>query len=57
MQYILRRLGFYLIALVSAVMIDFLAPRLLPGDPAAVILGQSSNLTPEQIEELRRRSA
>jgi peptide/nickel transport system permease protein len=54
MQYILRRLGFYLIALVTATIIDFIAPRLLPGDPAAVILGQSSNLTPEQISDLRQ---
>ena len=54
MQYILRRLGFYLIALVTATLIDFIAPRLLPGDPAAVILGQSSNLTPEQISDLRQ---
>jgi peptide/nickel transport system permease protein len=54
MKYVLRRLGFYLIALVTAVVLDFIAPRLLPGDPAAVILGQGSNLTPEQIADLRQ---
>jgi peptide/nickel transport system permease protein len=54
MQYILRRLGFYLIALFAAVTIDFIAPRLLPGDPAATILGQNTNLAPGQVEQLRQ---
>ena len=43
MRYISRRLGFYLAALAAAVVINFLLPRLLPGDPAAVILGTSAS--------------
>ena len=42
MRYISRRLGFYLAALAAAVVINFVLPRLLPGDPAAVILGTSA---------------
>lgn len=54
MKFVLRRLGFYLLALLAAVVIDFIMPRLLPGDPAATILGQNTNLAPNQVEELRQ---
>ena len=54
MQYLLRRLGFYLLALWAAFTIDFIVPRLLPGDPAATILGQNTNLAPDQVEQLRQ---
>ncbi|MBV9280376.1 MAG: ABC transporter permease [Chloroflexi bacterium] len=54
MRYILRRLGFYLVAFWAALTIDFFLPRLLPGDPAATILGQNPNLTPVQIDALRK---
>ncbi len=54
MRYVLRRLGFYLVALLAAAIIDFILPRLLPGDPAATILGRNSNLQPGQIEALRQ---
>ncbi|MBL8056429.1 MAG: ABC transporter permease [Anaerolineales bacterium] len=54
MRYILRRLGFYLAALVVAITINFFLPRLLPGDPAAVILGTSAaKLTPENLRAVR----
>lgn len=42
MRYILRRSGFYLMALAVAITINFFLPRLLPGDPAAIIVGTSS---------------
>lgn len=54
MHYLLRRLGFYVVAFWVAVTLDFFLPRLLPGDPAATILGQNSNLTPVQIDALRK---
>jgi peptide/nickel transport system permease protein len=41
-RYILRRLGFYVAAGVVATIVNFFLPRLLPGDPAAVILGNLS---------------
>src|SRR5215210_4098836 len=53
MRYILRRLGFYLVALWAAVTLDFFLPRLLPGDPAATILGTSSQLEPSQIQAVK----
>lgn len=54
MKFVLRRLGFYILALLAAVVIDFVIPRLLPGDPAATILGQNTSLTPNQVEDLRQ---
>ena len=54
MKFILRRLGFYLLALFIAVTIDFALPRLLPGDPAAAILApMGSRMTESQIQSLR----
>ena len=54
MRYILRRLGFYLAALVVAITINFFLPRLLPGDPAAIILGTSaSKLSPGDLDRVR----
>jgi peptide/nickel transport system permease protein len=54
-KYVLRRLVFYLIALWAAVTIDFFLPRLLPGDPAAVIIGTkgTASMTGEQVASLR----
>src|SRR5512136_1019379 len=54
MRYILRRLGFYLAALAVAITINFFLPRLLPGDPAAIILGTSAGkLSPDSINIVR----
>lgn len=54
MKYILRRLGFYLIALFAAITLDFFLPRLLPGDPATAILApMGSRMTDTQIQALR----
>lgn len=38
MRYLLRRLGFYLLALWAALTLNFLIPRLMPGDPVAVFM-------------------
>lgn len=55
MKYVLRRLGFYLLAFWAALTLDFILPRLLPGDPAAAILGPiGSRMTQSQIESLRQ---
>jgi peptide/nickel transport system permease protein len=54
MKYILRRLGFYLIAFWAALTLDFIFPRLLPGDPATAILGpMGDRMTAAQVEALR----
>ena len=54
MRYILRRLGFYLVAFWAALTIDFFLPHLLPGDPAATILNSGGvQLQPAQVQALR----
>ena len=52
---ILGRLGFYLIAAWAALTINFLVPRLMPGDPATVIAGRmSASASPEAIDAMRK---
>lgn len=54
MKFLIRRLGFYLLALFAAITLDFFLPRLLPGDPAAAILAPiGSRMTEAQINALR----
>ncbi len=40
MRYILKRLGFYLIAFVAAVTINFFIPRLMPGNPVQMYMAK-----------------
>lgn len=40
MSFYARRIGFYLVTLWAAVSLNFFLPRLLPGDPAAIMLGK-----------------
>jgi peptide/nickel transport system permease protein len=47
MRWFLRRLGFYVFTLWAALTINFLLPRLMPGDPIGGIL---QHLTPAQIQ-------
>jgi len=54
MRYILRRVGFYLIALWASITINFILPRLIPGDPVAAMLARSSiSVTPAQLKALQ----
>jgi peptide/nickel transport system permease protein len=54
LRYILRRLGFYLGALAVAITVNFFLPRLLPGDPASIILGTSAGkLSPADLKAVR----
>ncbi len=55
MKFLLRRLGFYLVAFWAALTLDFIFPRLLPGDPATAILGpMGDRMTAAQIDALRQ---
>lgn len=56
MRHLLRRTGFYLVALWAAVTFNFIIPRLMPGDPALAYLAriQSKTTSPAQIEALRK---
>ena len=40
MRYLLRRIGFYLVALWASVTINFLVPHLVPGDPAQIFISR-----------------
>ena len=55
MRYLLRRAGFYLVALWASVTINFVIPRLMPGDPAEAFLArmQGQGMSREQIQALR----
>ena len=46
MRFILRRLGFYAIALWGAITLNFVLPRLMPGSP---LDGLMSRLSPAQL--------
>ena len=55
MRYILRRLGFYLLAAWAAVTLNFFLPRLMPGDPATALFARfRGRMSPEALEALRQ---
>ncbi|GAA4192561.1 ABC transporter permease [Microbacterium oryzae] len=55
MRFIMRRLGFYLVAFWLSITLNFLLPRLMPGDPVSRMLSRSQGqLDPSQIDSLRR---
>lgn len=55
MRHLLRRVGFYLVALWAAVTFNFIIPRLMPGDPAEAYIAklQTQQVTREQINAIR----
>lgn len=55
MRFILRRLGFYLVAAWASLTINFFLPRLIPGDPAgAMFAATRGQMTPAQFEQLKQ---
>jgi peptide/nickel transport system permease protein len=53
MRYLLRRIGFYLIALWAAITINFLIPRLVPGDPAEIFMSRMrGHASPQMLHAL-----
>lgn len=55
MRFILRRLGFYLIAGWVSLTLNFLLPRLMPGDPASTIFARAQGrMPPESIEAMKK---
>ena len=53
-RYLLRRFGFYVLAALFAITINFVVVRLMPGDPATALLGRlKGELDPESIAALR----
>ncbi len=54
MKYVLRKFAFYLVALWIAVTLNFLVPRLMPGDPASTMFAQAQGkLSPDQLKAMR----
>jgi peptide/nickel transport system permease protein len=54
MHYIARKLGFYVITLWIAVTLNFMLPRLMPGDPAAAIFANfEGRMTVQQFYALK----
>lgn len=55
MRRLLSRVGFYLVALWASITINFLLPRMMPGDPAQAYLAkfQGKSVTPQLLASLR----
>jgi peptide/nickel transport system permease protein len=54
MRHLARRIGFYLIAFWAALTLNFLIPRLMPGDPVLLLVAQlQGRVDPRAIQALR----
>jgi peptide/nickel transport system permease protein len=54
MQHLLRRSGFYLIALWASLTLNFLIPRLMPGDPVLLLIAKlQGRVDPHSVQALR----
>ena len=54
MHFIAKRLAFYLVAIVASLSLNFLLPRLMPGDPASLVLARfRGQVQPEALEALK----
>ncbi|UXI00896.1 ABC transporter permease [Photobacterium sp. TY1-4] len=54
MGFFLRRLSFYLVALLVAITINFIIPRAMPGDPVTMMFANASvQVTPERIAAMK----
>ncbi|HZL55085.1 MAG TPA: ABC transporter permease [Solirubrobacteraceae bacterium] len=52
MRFIVRRLGFYVVAAWAAVTVNFFIPRVLPGTPVEAMLAQHPQLTASAVKAL-----
>jgi peptide/nickel transport system permease protein len=54
LRYALRRLGFFVLTLWAALTINFLLPRLMPGNPAEAMMAKfhSAGATPQTLQAL-----
>lgn len=54
MNFLLRRLGFYLVAAWASLTLNFFLPRAMPGDPATAIFARfQGRMRPEELQALR----
>lgn len=55
MSFLVRRLGFYLLAAWASLTLNFVLPRMMPGDPAATMFARfRGQARPEQIDAMRK---
>jgi peptide/nickel transport system permease protein len=55
MRYLLRRLGFYLLTAWAAVTLNFLIPRMMPGDPVSLLADRmKGNVDPAALAAMKR---
>lgn len=55
MAFVMRRLGFYLVAFWASITLNFMLPRFMPGDPVTRMFARvQGQMQPEQIEQLRK---
>jgi peptide/nickel transport system permease protein len=55
MSFVLRRLGFYLLAFWVSITLNFMLPRFMPGDPISRMVSQNQDrMTAEQLAGLRQ---
>ena len=53
MKHLLRRISFYLVALWASITINFVIPRLAPGDPAGALMARfQGRMTPQAVHAL-----
>jgi peptide/nickel transport system permease protein len=52
MPYVLRRLGFFVVTFWAAVSLNFLIPRLMPGNPVQALEAEHPHLNPQAIHSL-----
>ncbi len=53
MRHLLRRTGFYLVALWASITLNFIIPRLSPGDPASALVARmQGRIQPDQLKAL-----
>ncbi|HRA48279.1 MAG TPA: ABC transporter permease [Thermomicrobiales bacterium] len=55
MQYLARRVGFYLIAAWASITLNFFLPRMMPGDPADIVFARAQGrMTPESLQAMKK---
>src|SRR5215831_14812242 len=53
MRFIARRLGLFLLTLWAALTLNFVIPRLMPGDEATAVLARFKNVNPAALHALQ----
>ncbi len=55
LSFLVSRLGKALFVILGVVIINFMLIRMAPGDPAAVLAGESGSSDPAYVEQLRQQ--